>query len=123
MLKVQPTHDKELLNRLSEEIFGRAFPKGVGYVLYEGSTPLGVADVVAHPEKSEIVSVGILPTERGKGYGDFFTRVIMDRLSGVCRVITAGYTSAYYLKFGFCEKAGKMEIRSSELVFPRACQK
>lgn len=123
MLSFTATNDKGLLDRLSEEIFLKKFPAEVGFVLCEDDEPIGVARINILPTVSVIELVGVIGAFRKKGYGDFFTRSLMNALSNVSEVIEIGYESDYYLKFGF-ERGGKgMKIDSRNLVFPSKCGK
>ncbi|HOO22545.1 MAG TPA: GNAT family N-acetyltransferase [Clostridia bacterium] len=123
MLKLTPTNDKTLLDRLSNEIFGHDFGHEVGFVFQKGEENIGIARITCTPEKSTVVKVGIIPSERGQGYGDFFTRCLLLKMSDVSERIEIEYISDYYKKFGFTEENGKMIIDSGKLYFPRACQK
>ena len=122
MLRVEPTHDKEILNRLHGAIFGVTYPKDIGFLLYYKDTAVGIADIKADAKESEIIAIGIVPEERGKGWGDFLTRVIMDRLTTVSQSIYVRYKSDYFVKFGFREEEGGMRIESKDIKFPSKCR-
>ncbi|NLT18275.1 MAG: hypothetical protein BWX72_00877 [Firmicutes bacterium ADurb.Bin080] len=121
MLSVAGTNDKNILDRLSLEIFGKKFDGGVGYVLCESGTEIGIAKLKVNPENSAINSIGILPSYRKKGYGDFFTRALLNVLSGVSEYITIDYSEDYFLQFGFMNSEKGMIIKSSDIVFPHKC--
>ena len=121
MLSIEATNDKEVLDALSQKIFGKAFDGGVGFVLYNENTPIGIAKVLVKDEVATISGIGIVPEERGKGYGDFLTRSLMFNLSEVTRKIVADATCNYFLKFGFEEIDGKMVVESKDIIFPRKC--
>lgn len=121
MLYVTATNDKGCLNSLYQKIFNADFPGGVGYIMYSDEVPVGVAQMTLNEEEAHIISLGIIPEERKKGYGDFFTRVLMDKVSYVTDWIIIDYTSDYFLKFGFKEENGKMKLLSDDIVFPSSC--
>lgn len=121
MLDISATNDKQCLDKLSEAVFGAPFDGGVGFVLNVDDKPSGVAKLVINEDVARIVSVGVIKEERGKGYGDFFTRVLMDNLTRVSKTVVIGYVSDYYEKFGFRQCGGQMEIDSDKIVFPSTC--
>lgn len=121
MLSVVGISDKDILNTLSLEIFGENFEGGVGYVLYESGRAIGIARLTVAPEKSVIHCIGILPLYRNSGYGDFFTRSILNVLSSVSEHITINYRGDYFLQFGFNNSEEGMGIKSSNIVFPHKC--
>lgn len=121
MLKMAPIIDKELLNGLSVKIFNKPFAQTIGYVFFEGDTPIGISSFLADKKQSEIICIGILSEYRGRGLGDFFTRSILLRLSEVGERIVVDYPSGYFTKFGFFESDGKMVVDSKNLTFPSEC--
>jgi hypothetical protein len=123
MLNLTPTNDKALLNSLSSSIFDCEYEGEVGFVLYKDEESIGLAKIFCSEEKSEILKLGIIPSKRKLGYGDFFTRSMILRMSMVSKCVEINYTSDYYKKFGFIEKKGKMVINSDKVVFPCACKK
>lgn len=122
MLNLAPTNDKKLLDSLSNSIFACDFDGFVGFVLYRNNESIGLAKIYCDEDKSTILKLGIIPTRRNAGYGDFFTRSLLLRMSEVSDIIEINYVSEYYKKFGFTEKNGKMVIESDKLIFPRKCQ-
>lgn len=123
MLSLIPTNDKALLNSLSNTIFNCDFDGEVGFVLHKNEESVGVAKIFCSEERSEILKLGIIPSKRKLGFGDFFTRSLILRMSMVSSCIEINYISDYYKKFGFIEKKGKMFIDSDKVVFPCACKK
>lgn len=121
MIGLNATNDKTLLNGLHNAIFGCDIEGDVGYVLYVDGIPAGVAKLSVTEEEAHIIRVGILGKLRGKGYGDFFTRSLMNVLIDVTDVIYADYVDDYYLKFGFERDGDRMRIDSDKLTFPRKC--
>jgi GNAT superfamily N-acetyltransferase len=122
MLRVEPAHDKEILNALYLEIFGAPYPKDIGFLLYEQGRAAGIANIDVRAAVSEIIAVGVLPAERKKGFGDFLTRVILDRLTTVSEKVRVRYVSDYFLPFGFKIKDDGMEIKSKDIRFPKKCE-
>ncbi|HQC54480.1 MAG TPA: GNAT family N-acetyltransferase [Clostridia bacterium] len=122
MINLTATNDKKILDDLSKKIFGAPFDGGVGYVLQLDDETVGVAKVIVNPDVSTIVSIGLLKEHRGKGYGDFFTRVLLNVLSEVSAYIVVGYRSNYFTQFGFKESFDEMFIKSKDIVFPAKCQ-
>lgn len=121
MLSIDATNDKELLDNLSLRAFGKNFDGKAGFVLFIDSQPIGVAKVTATDNIASISQIGVVPEERGKGYGDFFTRALMHNLSNASEKIVVESVCNYFLKFGFEQQANKMVIDSKDLVFPRKC--
>lgn len=122
MLSFSATNDKRQLDEISESVFGKEFPGQIGYVLHLEGKPIGVAKVQADPEESHISMVGLLERYRGAGFGDFFTRSLMNVLSYVSKAIVIDYEDDYYLKFGFEKRDRSMYIESSKIVFPAKCR-
>lgn len=122
MISLGATNDKTLNDKLHTAIFSAPLDGDVGYVLNVDGVPAGIAKLIVTPEESHIVRVGILPKLRGKGYGDFFTRSLMNVLIDVTDKIVVDYVSDYYLKFGFVREGDKMVIDAEKLVFPRQCR-
>ena len=123
MLSFTATNDKGLLDKLSEEIFGKPFDGGVGYVLYDDGEPVGVAKLNVSPEKSVLVCLGVLEKFRKNRFGDFFTRSLLNAASNVSEILEIDYADDYFLKFGFERVGNKMTIDSRKLVFPCECGK
>lgn len=123
MLSFAPTNDKSLLNTLSNEIFGCDYEGDIGFVLKKEDTSLGLAKIYCTDEKSILLKLGILPLCRHNGFGDFFTRSLLLRMSKVSSKIVINYSSEYFEKFGFTGKEGKMFIDSEKMVFPCNCKK
>ena len=116
MLNMLPTNDRKLLDSMSFKIFSSPFEGDIGYIFYEDDKPIGFAKLVVG-DTSIISAIGILPDYRGKGYGDFFTRSILFRLTQISRKIVVNYIDDDYLKFGFIPKDNIMEIESYKLTF------
>ncbi|MBR2481180.1 MAG: GNAT family N-acetyltransferase [Clostridia bacterium] len=122
MLSLGASNDKILLNQLHNAIFGCDIVGDVGYLLYIGDEPIGVAKLKVTPDEMHILEVGILENYRGKGYGDFFTRSLMNIFIDVTDYIFSDYVDDYFLKFGFVQKDDVMVVESDKLTFPRKCQ-
>ena len=122
MISFTATNNKVLLNKLYNAVFGSDIPGDVGYVLVVDGIPCGVAKLSVTESVSHIHTVGILPKLRGKGYGDFFTRSLMNVLIDVTDEIVIDYPASYFLQFGFRRDGDEMRIASEDLVFPKKCQ-
>lgn len=121
MLNILPSNDKRLLDELTCALCAKTFPATVGYVLYADGKAAGIAHVEVN-ETSTIKFVGILSAYRKKGYGDFFTRSLLFRLSAISRRIRIAYISGYYTRFGFvADGADGMIAESSDIRFDSSC--
>lgn len=116
MLNMLPTNDNKLLDSLSYKIFTIPFQGDIGYVFYNENETIGFAKFLVG-DTSTVTAIGILPEQRNKGFGDFFTRSILYRLTQISRFIKINYIDDYYLKFGFEKKEDYMIIASDKLVF------
>lgn len=123
MLKYNATNDKELLNSLHQSVFGGVYPKDIGFVLYYGDIPIGIAQMVIDKELSILQKVGILEEYRNKKFGDFFTRSLIWGLSQASKKVQISYENEYFKKFGFSAKNGIMIADSEKIVFPCECHK
>ena len=122
MLSLGASNDKIILNELHNAIFGSDIVGEVGYLLYLGDKAIGVAKLRVTTEEMHILEVGILEEYRGKGYGDFFTRSLMNIFIDVTDYIVSEYVDDYFLKFGFVTRGDVMVVESEKLTFPRKCQ-
>ena len=122
MLSLGASNDKKILNELHNAIFGSDMVGEVGYLLYLGDKAIGVAKLRVTTEEMHILEVGILEEYRGKGYGDFFTRSLMNIFIDVTDRIVSDYVNEYFLKFGFVQSGDVMVVESEKLTFPRKCQ-
>lgn len=121
MLKFCAVCDKDLLNGLHQEIFGTVYPKDIGYVLYDGNTPIGIAMMTVKEDISTLHSVGILEKFRKNKNGDFFTRSLIWGMSQASPKVVIDYENTYFEKFGFSKNNGKMVADSEKIVFPCEC--
>ena len=122
MLSLGASNDKIILNELHNAIFGSDIVGEVGYLLYLSDKAIGVAKLRVTTEEMHILEVGILEEYRGKGYGDFFTRSLMNIFIDVTDRIVSDYVNEYFLKFGFVQSGDVMVVESEKLTFPRKCQ-
>lgn len=122
MLNLQLTEDIELIDSIFNSL-KKEKPDNVSFaVLFANKTPVGItAFYIA--DTIHIKGIGVLPEERGKGYGDFISRVIVNMLSGYGNDIIVDYKSNYFYKFGFTDIEGdKMLVRVKDLKFPSKCK-
>ena len=122
MLKIETLINKPLLNELSQKIFKKDFDSSVGFALYFEEKPIGLAKIKVDENLSHLIFIGISEDFRKKGFGDFFTRSLLNSLSAVSEKIGISYKSDYFLKFGFTENGNEMIINSENLHFPRKCK-
>lgn len=121
MLEMYPSADAAINSELSKTLFSRQPLTGVSFVLTAEGKTVGLMELRLPPSGNGILSVGILPEFRGKGYGDFFTRAALLRLSETGEEIRIAYASEYYLKFGFRQCGKEMILKSKDLYFPHEC--
>lgn len=82
----------------------------------------GIASARFIDKAVRITFVGIKKEERGKGYGDFLTRSIINKVMDLTDVVEVDVVDEYFLKFGF-EHCGKiMRAESKSIVFPSKCR-
>lgn len=122
MLQLDVTNDLDLLEKLSDAIFGTPYEGQTGYILMADDVPAGLARCTVTTELCTIERVGVLPKLRKKGYGDFLTRVLMHNFSLIAPKLEIGYVSDYFLKFGFHRVGDRMEIDSDTIQFPCKCK-
>lgn len=122
MLSLGASNDKNLLNALHVAIFGCEMEGDVAYLLYVDDVPVGLARLRVTPEEMHIERVGLLSKFRKKGFGDFFTRSLMNIFIDVTDRIYSDYVDDYFLKFGFIREGDVMVVESDKLTFPRKCQ-
>ena len=123
MLKYTAICDKDILDAIHNEIFGGEYPKAIGFVLYDETKPIGLAQITINSDVSHIEKIGIIPSERGKRNGDFFTRSIIWGLSHASEKIITDFDSSYFTKFGFVKDGTNMMCLSKDVVFPCDCHK
>ena len=122
MLSITAIADKKPLNDLHEAVFGTEYPKDIGYVLQDDGKNVGIASMTVRNDVSTIEKVGVIPEERGKGKGDFFTRSLIFGLSQVSEKVRISYKSPYFYRFGFTDDENGMIAESSKIVFPCGCK-
>ena len=101
MLSLGASNDKTLLNELHNAIFGVDMVGDVGYLLYLDDQAIGIARLRVTEEEMHILAVGVLEEYRGRGFGDFLTRSLMNVFIDVTDRIYADYVDEYFVKFGF----------------------
>lgn len=122
MLSLGASNDKKTLDELHNAIFGCDMEGNVAYLLYLDDTPIAIARLKVNETEMHVVEVGVLKEYRGKGYGDFFTRSLMNVFIDVTDFIYSDYVDDYFLKFGFIRKDDCMVVESDKLTFPHKCQ-
>lgn len=122
MLTLEYCEDKALLSDLHGRIFGGEAP-AAGVVLRADGKPCGVACYALEEGGVRIKEVGVLQEERGKGYGDFFTRALVFKFMQSGMDIFADGVCGYYKNLGFWEDGrGGMRVSPDRVVFPSSCK-
>ena len=121
MLHVKPVVDDSCMEFLRAEGAEASFGDGVDVALYEEERLIGAAHVSFLPDCAVLEGVYVTPSRRGCGLGDFLTRATMDAYTRSLPIFRVAYVSDYFVKFGFKEKDGGMEIASEAIKFPSHC--
>ena len=121
MLHVKPVIDDSCESFLRSEGVKTSYAEGVDVALYEDEALIGAAHIAFLPDTALLAGVYVTPTRRGKGYGDFLTRAVMDAYTRSLPLFKVAYHSDYFLKFGFTEAEDGMQIKSEEIRFPSQC--
>lgn len=82
----------------------------------------GIASARYNGRAIRIDYVGLVESTRGKGFGDFLTRSIINKVMDLAEVVEVNSTSDYFLKFGFKKVGDIMVAKSSDIVFPSICK-
>lgn len=121
MLHVKPVIDDSCEAFLRAEGVETSYGEGVDVALYEEDVLIGAAHVSFLTDCALLEGVYVTPTKRGNGLGDFLTRATMDAYTRSLPLFRVAYVSDYFLKFGFKERSGGMEILSEDIKFPSHC--
>ena len=121
MLHVKPVIDDSCETFLRAEGVETAYGEGLDVALYEEEKIIGAAHVSFLPDAALLEGVYVTPSRRGLGLGDFLTRATMDAYTRSLPLFRVTYVDDYFLKFGFTEKDGGMEIASEAIKFPSHC--
>ncbi len=121
MLHVKPVIDDSCEAFLLAEGVETSYDEGVDVALYEEEKIIGAAHVSFLPDAALLEGVYVTPSRRGLGLGDFLTRATMDAYTRSLPLFRVAYVDDYFLKFGFTEKDGGMEIASEAIRFPSHC--
>lgn len=124
MLRISPTNEKLMINKLSNEIFNEDFEGDIAFILYSDEVPVGLSHIKVADNIALIDKIGILENCRKKKMGDFFTRSLLFHFVNSVEFVEINYISSYFEKFGFSKtKKGTMKIKSNMLEFPSSCHK
>ena len=121
MLHVKPVIGTECEEFLRAEKVETNYTAGVDVALYEDDALIGAAHISFLPDTALLEGVYVTPAKRGYGLGDFLTRATMDAYTRSLPLFRVAYVSEYFVKFGFKEKDGGMEIASDAIKFPSHC--
>ncbi len=69
-----------------------------------------------------ITFVGLVDKARGKGFGDFLTRSMINKVMDIADVVEIDSTSDYFVKFGFTRQENVMVCKSKDIIFPSKCR-
>ena len=116
--------DVEVLEKISRECgtkYNEECTLNLLFIL--GERPSGVAfGRFVSPKTVRIEYVGLIPSAKGQGYGDFLTRSMINKVMDFCDVVEVESTDDYFLKFGFTLSGGRMTAQSKNIVFPSKCK-
>ena len=108
-------------NRISHDIILDPMDTLVQALVYEGAEdncPTAAGSMILKKEEARIVFVTVLPEYRGKSYGEFLIRMMVDKAktSGIQRITLwcEDSMSAYFQKFGF--EADEEKTKPDEIV-------
>ena len=123
MLTLEYCEDEELKSALAEELFPGE-KVGSAVVLRADGVPCGLAEYALESDCVRIKKAGVIKSERGKGYGDFFTRALVFKFMKSGMDIAADCESEYFQNLGFKRDGkGGMRVSPGEVVFPSQCHK
>lgn len=116
--------DREVLDKISKECGVKYNPDCTLNLLFIlGDRPSGVAfGRFVNPKTILIEYVGLIDSAKGKGYGDFLTRSMINKVMDLCETVEVNSTDDYFLKFGFVLQENKMVAQSKNIVFPSKCK-
>lgn len=116
--------DTVVLEKISKECGAEYNPECTLNLLFIlEDRPSGVAfGRFVNPKTILIEYVGLIESAKGKGYGDFLTRSMINKVMDLCETVEANSTDDYFLKFGFVLKENKMVARSKDIIFPSKCK-
>lgn len=115
--------DEVVLEKIYKEC-GYAFDKSytMNLLFILGDRPSGVASArYVDKDIVRVEFVGLIEEAKGKGYGDFLTRSIINKVMDLCKVVEINSTSEYFEKFGFERSDNLMISESKKIVFPSKC--
>lgn len=123
MLTLEYCEDEELKSALAEELFPGE-KVGSAVVLRADGVPCGLAEYALEGDCVRIKKVGVIKSERGKGYGDFFTRALVFKFMRSGMDIAADCESDYFANLGFTpDGKGGMRVSPERVVFPSQCHR
>ena len=82
----------------------------------------GIASARFADKAIRITYVGLIEEVRGKGYGDFLTRSMINKVMDLADVVEIDAVDDYFIKFGFKRVGDIMRADSKHIVFPSKCQ-
>lgn len=116
--------DEVVLEKIYKECgytFDKSYTMNLLFIL--GDRPSGVASArYVDKDIVRVEFVGLIEEAKGKGYGDFLTRSIINKVMDLCKVVEINSTSEYFEKFGFERSDNLMISESKKIVFPSKCK-
>lgn len=82
----------------------------------------GIASARFIEKTVRITYVGLIKEARGKGYGDFLTRSMINKVMDLSDAVEVNVVDDYFIKFGFKVLGNIMRADSKSIVFPSKCQ-
>ncbi|MBQ2715116.1 MAG: hypothetical protein IJF76_05765 [Clostridia bacterium] len=116
--------DVEVLEKISAECnhkFDRSCTMNLLFILGDRPSGVGCARYLSS-DTIRIEFVGLIEGARGKGFGDFLTRSMINKVMDLCKVVEVNSKSEYFLKFGFELVGDVMRAKSEKIVFPSKCK-
>lgn len=83
---------------------------------------MGIASARFVQSIVRITYVGLKKEARGRGFGDFLTRSMINKVMDVADVVEIDTVDDYFLKFGFVVEGNVMRADSKNIVFPSKCR-
>lgn len=122
MLALHPVEDKDAesvaIAFYGENVIGQTIALNVDGV------DVGVLTFTIAPDlNAHIKAVFVLDEYRGKGFGDFLTRSMMNSFTLANMGVYVDYEDKndYYSKFGFCQSDKGLYVAAEDIVFPSKC--
>ena len=115
--------DLAVAKKITEECGGEYLSDNTMHLVFILDNEVsGIASAKFVDSAIRITFVGLVLRARGKGYGDFLTRSMINKVMDLAKVVEVDSTDDYFLKFGFKRVNDKMIAESKDIVFPSKCR-